>query len=227
PVVIADAEPIEDGLGLVGAVVAAEALDLGRGLALHGDPALEIRVAARERFARLVVAGLRRRPSFETRQHRLARGRITLEAGLLREVADPQAAPGDDAAAVGLLDAREDAAEGALSGAVAADEADALALFEGQGDAVEHGARTVAPDEIVGGQDGHGAGVCEGAARGPARAVRNMLSSAGCLREAHSGTSSRPPSSPRVARAPTRMMRAVATPSSAGTGAAPSSRARP
>src|SRR5690606_7841733 len=123
-----------------GAVVAAEPLDVGRRLRLRREPLLELAVAAAEPLARLVVARLGRRPLGEPGEHRLARARIAVEARLLRQVADAQAAARDHAAPIGLLDAGQDAAEGALARAVAADQAHALALHEGQRDPREDAA---------------------------------------------------------------------------------------
>src|SRR5690606_3991263 len=65
----------------------------------------------------------------------------------------PQAAHAGDAAAVGLLRAREEAQERGLAGPVGADDADAVAVVQAERDVVEQGAGADGQRDAVGAEE--------------------------------------------------------------------------
>ena len=68
----------------------------------------------------------------------LADGALAVEAGFLRQVGDPQTAPGRrPRRSLGVLDAGDDLEQGRFAGAVDADEGDMLLLDDLEGDAAE------------------------------------------------------------------------------------------
>ena len=73
--------------------------------------------------------------------HHVEDGAAGQQVVALVQHGDPHAAGAGDAAVVGLLHAGQDAQQRGLAGAVGADDADALAVVEPEGDLVEEGAR--------------------------------------------------------------------------------------
>ena len=73
------------------------------------------------------------------------------EDGILGDVADADAFADGAVAGVGLFDAGDDFHERRFAGAVGTDEADVVALEEGEGEVVEEGARGVGLGEALAG----------------------------------------------------------------------------
>ena len=139
PLRIRETEIAHDRERLVLALPAPEPLD---GVA---EPRLLLRealvlgrvVASADPLAERVEARARRVPVGEALEHDLADRAPGIEDGLLLEVFDGGFAAARDASAVGGLDSGEHTAEGALAGAVAADEADLLAAADRERDVFE------------------------------------------------------------------------------------------
>ncbi len=89
-------------------------------------------------------------------------GAGVVELEVLRQVAGDEFAAADDLPGVRLGDPGDDAQEGGFARAVASDEADAVALVDGEGGVVEDGLHAVAGGEVVGAEDGVGDGRCAG-----------------------------------------------------------------
>ena len=156
---VGHAEAIEQRLGLVDALPAAEALDLVAGVGLlREQPVLRRALAAVERGGGGEVATAGLGPGAESVEHDLARAHAGGEARLLLEVGDVGPAAMDDLALVGGVEAGEDPHEGALSGAVHADEADVFTSVDGDADVLEDAADPEAAVDVLGGDDRQGAG---------------------------------------------------------------------
>src|SRR5439155_13822757 len=86
-------------------------------------------------------------------------GLLRIKRELLRKVADDKVAAGRDGAAVRGLQAGDNFEEGGLAGTVAPDHADAVAVFKGEGSAVEDDLLLVTDHEVRGDESGrHAAG---------------------------------------------------------------------
>ena len=85
-------------------------------------------------------------------------GAGVVELEILRQVAGDEFAAADDLPGIRLGDPGGDAQEGRFAGAVASDEADAVALVDGEGGVVEDRLHAVARGEVVGAEDGVGDG---------------------------------------------------------------------
>lgn len=104
-------------------------------------------------FIEVAVEGVE---AFEGGFGSAAEGFAGVEDGVLVEVADAAAALEEDFAGVLFLDTCEDLEQGGFALAVAADDAELIAGFDGDGDTVEDGAGAEGESEVVGCEGGHG-----------------------------------------------------------------------
>ena len=84
----------------------------------------------------------------------LGHGLRGIEHEILRQIADDEIALPRHLAGVGLLETGENAEEGGLARAIAADEAEAFAFLDAERGGVEHGAVAIADGDFRGGNDG-------------------------------------------------------------------------
>jgi hypothetical protein len=138
-----EAEAHQNRLGLSRVLEAAEALELVLQLAVAFEHPVEVVAGLGHAVFELVHLVLDALEVLEGGERRLMDGRARLEVDVLFEQPEAQAARAHHLAAVGRLLAGDEAEEGRLARAVAADQPDVLAGVELHGEAAQHVLRAV------------------------------------------------------------------------------------